>query len=67
MRYRIELADDLMHVLDENGNGYDAHVVRSGRNGIYEAKMKINEWKARYPTIDTVKAKREVNRLVERM
>ena len=67
MRYRIELADDLMHVLDEDGNGHDAHVVRPGRAGGCEAKRKIDEWKTRYPTIDTVKAKREVSRLVEKM
>lgn len=66
-RYRIEFADDLMMVVDQDNNGHDAHVVRPGHDGVYEAKMKINEWKTRYPTIDTVKSKREVNRLVDKM
>lgn len=66
MRYRIEFTDDLMHVLDEDGNGHDAQIVRPGRAGGCEAKRQIDEWRTRYE-FDSVKAKREVNRLVEKM
>ncbi len=66
-RYRIEFADDLMMVLDQDNNGHDAQVVAPGREAVYAAKMKINEWKTQYPTIDTVRAKRELNRLVAKM
>lgn len=67
MRYRIEFSDDLMMVLDEDNYGHDAHEVAPGREAVYAAKMKINEWKTKYPTVDTVKAKRELNRLVDKM
>jgi hypothetical protein len=66
MRYRIEFTDDLMQLLDENNHGHDAHIVTAGREGVYAAKMKINEWRTQYE-FDSVKAKREVNRLVEKM
>jgi hypothetical protein len=64
MRYRIEFADDLMHVLDENGNGHDAHVVCP--DGRVEAERKIDEWAAEYG-IDPRPAKRDVRDLIRRM
>jgi len=64
MRYRIELADDLLHVLDEDGNGHDAHVVR--RDGADAAEKKIDEWAAEYG-IDAARAKRELRDLIRRM
>ena len=67
MKYRIEFCDDLMMVQDENNLGYDAHVVKPGRDGVFAAKCQIDEWKREWPSIDTVKAKREVNRLVAAM
>lgn len=64
MRYRIELADDLLHVLDENGHGHDAHVVR--QDGADAAEQKIDEWAAEYG-IDPAPAKRELRDLIRRM
>jgi len=64
MRYRIELADDLMHVLDEDGNGYDAIVIR--RDNAKDAEAKIDEWAAEYK-IDPRLAKRELRDLIRRM
>ena len=64
MRYRIELADDLMHVLDEDGNGYDALVVR--RDNANDAEATIDEWAAKYD-IDARRAKRELRDLIRRM
>jgi len=64
MRYRIELADDLLQVLDEDGNGHDAHVVR--RDGADAAEQKIDEWAAAY-RIDPAPAKRELRHLIRRM
>ncbi len=64
MRYRIELADDLMHVLDEDGNGHDALVVR--KDGAAAAEQKIDEWAAKY-AIDPRSAKRDLRELIRRM
>ena len=64
MRYRIELADDLMHILDEENKGHDALVVH--RDGAAEAEQKIDEWAAEYG-IDPRPAKRELRELVRRM
>lgn len=64
MRYRIELADDLLQVLDEDGNGHDAHVVR--RDGAAAAQRKIDEWAAEYG-IDPAPTKRELRDLIRRM
>jgi hypothetical protein len=64
MRYRIELADDFMHVLDEDGNGYDALVIR--RDNAKEAEAKIDEWTAEYK-IDPRRAKRELRDFIRRM
>ena len=64
MRYRIELVDDLMHVLDEDGNGYDAHVVC--RDGLDVAERNIDEWAGQY-SLDPERAKRELRDLIRRM
>jgi hypothetical protein len=64
MRYRIEFADDLMHVLDENGNGHDALVIR--RDNAKDAEAKIDEWAAEYK-MDARRAKRELRDLIRRM
>lgn len=64
MQYRIELADDLLQVLDEDGNGHDAHVVRKG--GADAAEQKIDEWAAEF-AVAAEPAKRELRELVCRM
>lgn len=64
MRYRIELTDDLMQVLDEDGYGHDAHVVR--KDGADAAEQKIDEWGAEYG-IDPALVKRELRDLIRRM
>jgi hypothetical protein len=64
MRYRIEIADDLMHVLDEDGNGQDALVVR--KDGAAAAEQKIDVWAAEYG-IDPRSAKRDLRDLIRRM
>lgn len=64
MRYRIELADDLLHVLDDDGYGHDAHVVRP--DGAAAAERTIDDWATRYG-IDPAAAKREVRDLIGRM
>ena len=64
MRYRIELADDLLQVLDEDGYGHDAHVVRP--DGADAAEKTIDEWANRYG-IEPASAKRELRDLIGRM
>jgi len=64
MRYRIEFADDLMMVLDEDGNGHDAHIMRRGAND--KAERKIDEWAGEY-RLDVRRAKRALRSLVRQM
>ena len=64
MRYRIELADGLMMVMDEGNHGHDAHVLRP--DGQDEAERKIDEWAGQYP-IDVDRAKRELRDLLRQM
>lgn len=64
MRCRIEFCDDLMHVLDEDGYGHDAHVVC--RDGADAAEQKIDEWATAF-SIDPEPAKRELRELVGQM
>jgi hypothetical protein len=64
MLYRIELADDLMHVLDEDGDGYDALVIR--RDNAKDAEAKIDEWASEY-NIDSRRAKCELRDLIRQM
>jgi hypothetical protein len=44
MHHTIEIIDDLMCVMDEDGNGHDAHVL----TGYRQAKQKIQRWTAEY-------------------
>jgi hypothetical protein len=52
----IEIIDDLMCVMDEDGNGCDAHVLKSSRN----AKQQIQTWAGEY-TIDVAEAYRKLH------
>jgi len=56
MRYRIEICQDLMHVLDENGNGYDAHVLVDRQAARDAMKM----WATRYRPNNLDDARREM-------
>jgi len=56
MPYTIELCDDLMCVMDEDGNGYDCHELRSLR----EAKRQLGRWQDEY-TFDYADALRDVS------
>ena len=50
----IEIADDFMVVLDEDGNGLDGHALRSLR----EAKQQLRRWQDQYTFVyaDALKA-----------
>ena len=39
--HTIEITNDLMMVLDEDGNGYDCHVLTS----LAEAQNQLEKWK----------------------
>jgi hypothetical protein len=43
-QHTIEIFDDLMMVLDEDGNGYDCHILR----GYAAAKRKLRRWQTEY-------------------
>ena len=64
MRYRIEFADDLMHVLDEQNYGHDAHVVQPGDAAA--AERKIGEWATEYG-IEPKAPRRQLRDLLRRM
>ena len=49
--HTIEIIDDLMCVMDEDGNGYDAAALV----GYRAAKQQIQKWTAEY-TIDSAEA-----------
>lgn len=51
MTHTIEIIDDLMAVLDEDGNGCDCHQLRSLRM----AKRQLRRWQDRY-TFDYAEA-----------
>jgi hypothetical protein len=55
MPHTIEIIDDLMCVIDEDGNGYDAAVLESYR----AAKQQIQKWAAEY-TINVADAYRQL-------
>jgi hypothetical protein len=55
MPHSIEIIDDLMCVMDEDGNGYDAAVLESYR----AAKQQIQTWTAQY-TINVADAYRQL-------
>ena len=42
--HNIEIVNDLMVVLDEDGNGYDCHVLTS----LTEAQDQLEKWKDEY-------------------
>ena len=44
MPHTIEIVDDLMTVLDEDGNGCDAHELRS----LCAAKRQLRRWQQEY-------------------
>ena len=54
MPYTIEIAGGMMVVMDEDGNGYEGHMLKPG---IRDAKRKIAEWTGQY-TIDVAAAYR---------
>jgi len=56
VRHEISIVDDLMVVMDEDGNGYDAHVLTSYR----DAKRQIQRWTAMY-TINVADAYRQLH------
>ncbi len=55
MRHTIEIIEDLMCVMDEDGNGYDAALLDSYR----AAKRQIQHWAAEY-TINVAAAYRRL-------
>jgi hypothetical protein len=55
MNCTIEIIDDLMCVMDDDGNGYDAAVLESYR----DAKRQIQKWAAEY-TINVADAYRQL-------
>ena len=55
MNCTIEIIDDLMCVMDDDGNGYDAATLTSYR----EAKQQIQKWAAEY-TINVADAYRQL-------
>jgi len=57
MDYHIEFTDDLMTVLDEDGNGRDAHVVDPSRP--WDAVEALVRWGREYD-LDAVDALREL-------
>jgi hypothetical protein len=44
MKHAIEITDDLMHVLDENGYGHDAHILVDRA----AARRQIEKWAGQY-------------------
>ena len=52
----IEIIDDLMCVMDEDGNGYDAAVL----TGYRDAKQQIEKWAGEY-AIDIAEAYRQLS------
>ena len=55
--HTIEIIDDLMCVMDEDGNGYDAAVLEGYRT----AKQQIQKWAATEYTIDIAEAYRQLD------
>lgn len=55
MPYTIEIIDDLMCVMDEDGNGHDAAELTTYRN----AKLQIGRWVVDY-TFDVADAYRHL-------
>lgn len=55
MKHAIEITDDLMHVLDENGCGHDAHILVERA----AARRQIETWAAEYE-FDMADAERQI-------
>jgi len=55
MPYTIELCDGLMCVMDEDGNGYDCHELRS----LPDTRRQLRRWQDEY-TFDHAAAVREI-------
>ena len=55
MKHAIEITDDLMHVLDENGYGHDAQILVDRA----AARRQIETWAAEYQ-FDVADANRQV-------
>lgn len=53
MQYRLEFTDDLMTVLDDDGNGHDAFAVEPDRP--WDAVEALAEWGRQYD-LDPVEA-----------
>ncbi len=45
MTHTIEITDGMMVVMDDDGNGYDGHLLDTG---LRAAKRKIQEWTGQY-------------------
>jgi len=56
MKNAIEITDDLMHVIDENGYGYDAHILVDHA----AARRQIETWAAAYE-FDVADASRQID------
>ena len=59
MRYRIEFCDDLMMVMDDDGYGYDSHILEDGPNVRDDEDARIDQWADDYE-FDVDAAKREL-------
>ena len=57
MPYTIEIVDDLMCVMDQDGNGCDCHVLQS-REG---AERQLRDWRDQQYTFDYAEALRDVS------
>ncbi len=55
MKHAIEITDDLMHVIDENGYGHDAHILADRA----AARRQIETWAAEYE-FDVADAERQI-------
>ncbi len=64
MHHRIEFADGLMMIMDDENHGYDAHLVEPDAQD--EAERKIDDWADEY-TIDVARAKRELREIICQM
>jgi len=59
--HHFEIVEDFMHVMDEDGNGCDAHVLRD--HG--DAKCQLERWAAEY-AFDVAEACRQVEEYFSR-
>lgn len=57
--YRLEFADGLMMVMDENNHGHDCFVLRT--DNVAEAEAQIDDWDGRYGFGDAEVWRRELH------